>query len=149
MLDALNKCIQVSGSLLDENQVRCIMDEIKQVGDCLGTLIKRFKALFLPFFDELSPYITPMWTTGHSLSKQPMVSHSTQTCELQSMGGRVVAFGRILGDRAEVLENAYRIIVDEILQFHTELFGARGKMTFGDIVVGSTITWPKTFTNVI
>ncbi|URE00620.1 HEAT repeat [Musa troglodytarum] len=31
-----------------------------QVGDCLGTLIKTFKASFNPFFDELSLYITPM-----------------------------------------------------------------------------------------
>ncbi|XP_028790376.1 importin-5 [Neltuma alba] len=31
-----------------------------QVGDCLGTLIKTFRASFLPFFDELSSYITPM-----------------------------------------------------------------------------------------
>jgi hypothetical protein len=31
-----------------------------QVGECLGTLIKTFKASFLPFFDELSVYITPM-----------------------------------------------------------------------------------------
>ncbi|KAJ0770932.1 putative armadillo-like helical, importin beta family [Helianthus annuus] len=31
MLDALNECIQVSGPLLDENQVRSIVDEIKQV----------------------------------------------------------------------------------------------------------------------
>eukprot|EP00262_Sarcandra_glabra_P020966 TRINITY_DN855_c0_g1_i1.p1 TRINITY_DN855_c0_g1~~TRINITY_DN855_c0_g1_i1.p1 ORF type:complete len:1178 (+),score=212.96 TRINITY_DN855_c0_g1_i1:195-3536(+) len=103
MLDALNECIQISGPLLDENQVRCIVDEIKQVitasstrkreraertkaedfdaeegellkeeneqeeevfdqvGDILGTLIKIFKASFLPFFDELSSYITPMW----------------------------------------------------------------------------------------
>ncbi|KAK9289466.1 hypothetical protein L1049_007621 [Liquidambar formosana] len=103
MLDALNECIQISGPLLDESQVRCIVDEIKQVitasssrkreraeraraedfdadewelleeeneqeeevfdqvGDCLGTLIKTFKASFLPFFDELSSYITPMW----------------------------------------------------------------------------------------
>lgn len=103
MLDALNECVQVSGPLLDESQVRLIVDEIKQVitasstrkrerserakaedfdaeegellkeeneqeeevfdqvGDCLGTLIKTFKASFLPFFDELSSYITPMW----------------------------------------------------------------------------------------
>ncbi|XP_040372293.1 importin-5 isoform X1 [Rosa chinensis] len=107
ILDALNECVQhlllqSSGPLLDENQVRCIVDEIKQVvtasssrkqeraerakaedfdaeegellkeeneqeeelfdlvGDCLGTLIKTFKASFLPFFDELSSYITPM-----------------------------------------------------------------------------------------
>lgn len=36
-----------------------------QVGDCLGTLIKIFKASFLPFFDELSSYITPMWVSCH------------------------------------------------------------------------------------
>ncbi|KAF9592187.1 hypothetical protein IFM89_012681 [Coptis chinensis] len=53
------------------------------------------------------------------------------------MGGRVVAIGRMLGDRAEVPENAYRIVVDKILEFHAELFGARGK-TFSDIDVGST-----------
>ncbi|XP_057956475.1 uncharacterized protein LOC131149758 [Malania oleifera] len=103
MLDALNECLQISGPLLDENQVRSIVDEIKQVitasssrkgeraerakaedfdaeegellkeeneqeeevfdqvGEILGTLIKTFKASFLPFFDELSSYLTPMW----------------------------------------------------------------------------------------
>ncbi|XP_008804326.2 importin-5-like [Phoenix dactylifera] len=102
MLDSLNECLQLSGPLLDEGQVRSIVDEIKhvvttsttrkreraertraedfdaeegellkeeneqeeevfdQVGDCLGTLIKTFKASFLPFFDELAMYITPM-----------------------------------------------------------------------------------------
>ncbi|KAL9233010.1 hypothetical protein vseg_008055 [Gypsophila vaccaria] len=103
MLDALKECVQVAGPLLDESQVRSIVNEIKhvitassmrkadraerakaedfdaeegellneeneqeeelfdQVGDCLGTLIKTFKASFLPFFDELSSYLTPMW----------------------------------------------------------------------------------------
>ncbi|KAF3442233.1 hypothetical protein FNV43_RR16149 [Rhamnella rubrinervis] len=102
MLGALNECVQISERLLDESQVRCIVDEIKQVitasssrkreraerakaedfdaeegellkeeneqeeevfdqvGDCLGTFVKTFKASFLPFFDELSTYITPM-----------------------------------------------------------------------------------------
>ncbi|KAF9610904.1 hypothetical protein IFM89_025492 [Coptis chinensis] len=55
------------------------------------------------------------------------------------MGGRVVAIGRMLGDRKDVHENAYRFIVDEILEFNAELFGARGQ-TFGNIDVGSTIT---------
>ncbi|CAN8300728.1 unnamed protein product [Cochlearia groenlandica] len=32
-----------------------------QVGEILGTLVKTFKASFLPFFDELSSYLTPMW----------------------------------------------------------------------------------------
>ncbi|KAL0390381.1 UNVERIFIED_CONTAM: Importin-5 [Sesamum calycinum] len=31
MLDALNECLQISGPLLDENQVRSIVEEIKQV----------------------------------------------------------------------------------------------------------------------
>ncbi|KAI5596364.1 hypothetical protein BDE02_03G202500 [Populus trichocarpa] len=103
MLDALNECLQISGVLVDEGQVRSVVDEIKlvitasssrkreraerakaedfdaeegelikeeneqeeevfdQVGEILGTLIKTFKASFLPFFDELSSYITPMW----------------------------------------------------------------------------------------
>ncbi|MFS8030480.1 putative armadillo-like helical, importin beta family [Helianthus anomalus] len=34
---------------------------IKYVGDCLGTLLKTFKAPFLPLFDELLPYLMPMW----------------------------------------------------------------------------------------
>ncbi|XP_047316709.1 importin-5-like [Impatiens glandulifera] len=103
MLDALNECIQISGLLLDENQVKSIVEEIKQaitasssrrrereertkaedfdaeeneiireeneqeeevfdqIGEILGTLIKTFKASFLPMFDELSSYLTPMW----------------------------------------------------------------------------------------
>lgn len=102
MLDALNECIQISGVLLDQSQVKSIVDELKQVitasatrkrerterttaedfdaeegeilqeeneqeeevfdqvGECIGTLIKTFKSSFLPFFDELSSYITPM-----------------------------------------------------------------------------------------
>lgn len=102
MLDSLNECMQLSGLLLDQTQVRAISDEIKnviiasatrkrersertkaedfdadegellkeeneqeeevfdQVSECLGTLIKTFKASFLPFFEELSMYITPM-----------------------------------------------------------------------------------------
>ncbi|WOL08869.1 importin-5 [Canna indica] len=102
MLDSLNECLELAGTLLTEEQVRSIVDQIKhvitasaarkkeraertkaedfdaeegemlkeeneeeeevfdKVGDCLGTLIKTFKASFLPFFDELSIYITPM-----------------------------------------------------------------------------------------
>ncbi|GJW05293.1 importin-5-like protein [Tanacetum coccineum] len=95
LVEALHK---ISGPLLDENQVRSIVDEIKQVitassskkgertaedfdaeegqllkeeneleeevfdqvGKVLGTLVKTFKASFLPFFDELSSYLIPM-----------------------------------------------------------------------------------------
>ncbi|XP_052196429.1 uncharacterized protein LOC127803875 [Diospyros lotus] len=102
MLDALNECIQISGPLLDESQVRSIVNEIKQVitasssrktmraervraedfdaeegeilreeneqeeevlnhvGEILGSLVKTFKASFLPLFDEFSSYLTPM-----------------------------------------------------------------------------------------
>ncbi|CAO2831880.1 unnamed protein product [Amaranthus hypochondriacus] len=31
MLDALNECVEISGTLLDESQVRCIVDEIKHI----------------------------------------------------------------------------------------------------------------------
>ncbi|MFQ6634842.1 hypothetical protein Gotur_011993 [Gossypium turneri] len=103
MLDSLNECIEICGPFLEEGQIKCIVDEIKQVitassarkqeraerakaedfdeeegemlkeeneqeeevfgqlGDLLGTLIKTFKASFLPFFQELTSYITPMW----------------------------------------------------------------------------------------
>ncbi|CAM8888997.1 unnamed protein product [Rhodiola kirilowii] len=39
---------------------------IAQIGDCLGTLIKTFKASFLPLFDQLLPCITPMWGKDRS-----------------------------------------------------------------------------------
>ncbi|KAK4740781.1 hypothetical protein SAY87_024369 [Trapa incisa] len=103
ILDALNECLQISGPLLDQSQVKSIVDELKQVitasssrkreradrakvedfdaeegellreeneieeevfeqvGEILCTLVKTFKASFLPFFDELSSYLTPMW----------------------------------------------------------------------------------------
>ncbi|KAF0913161.1 hypothetical protein E2562_020287 [Oryza meyeriana var. granulata] len=102
MLESLNESIQLSGTLLEESQVRSVVDGIKevitasalrrrerterakaedfdseeedllreeneqedeifdQIGDCLGTLVKTFKTYFLPFFDELSIYLTPM-----------------------------------------------------------------------------------------
>ncbi|MCD7457319.1 hypothetical protein HAX54_034868 [Datura stramonium] len=103
MLDELNDCLQICGPLLNEGQVRSIVDEIKHVitdsssrkqelterakledfdaeeaellreeseqeegifdnvGEILCTLIKAFKAAFLPFLDELSSYLLPMW----------------------------------------------------------------------------------------
>lgn len=39
------------------------MSFLIQIGDCLGTLIKTFKSSFLPFFDELSSYLMPMWVS--------------------------------------------------------------------------------------
>ncbi|KAL2940719.1 Importin-5 [Bienertia sinuspersici] len=86
MLDALNECIQISGTLLEESQVRAIVDEIKQVLTASssrkreraerakvedfdaeeGELLKEENeqeenCSFLTFFDELTSYLTPMW----------------------------------------------------------------------------------------
>lgn len=36
-----------------------------QIGEILGTLIKTFKASFLPFFDQLSSYLMPMWVSRY------------------------------------------------------------------------------------
>ncbi|KAI5084377.1 hypothetical protein GOP47_0000546 [Adiantum capillus-veneris] len=47
------------GELLQEENAQ--EEEVfDQIGECLGTLIKTFKAPFLPFFEELIPFITPM-----------------------------------------------------------------------------------------
>ncbi|XP_052110944.1 uncharacterized protein LOC127742404 isoform X2 [Arachis duranensis] len=45
---------------------------VSQVGEILGTLIKTFKASFLPFFDELSSYLTPMWVIPGWLNYLPI-----------------------------------------------------------------------------
>jgi hypothetical protein len=47
------------GELLEEEneQEEEVFD---QVGECLGSLLKTFKVAFLPYFEELIPYITPM-----------------------------------------------------------------------------------------
>lgn len=47
-----------------------------QVGDCLGTLIKTFKASFLPMFDELSSYLTPMWVSFLNVKVSFFAIHS-------------------------------------------------------------------------
>ncbi|KAL1540937.1 importin-5-like [Salvia divinorum] len=115
MLDALNECVQIAGLLLDEGQVRSIVEEIKhvltasssrkrerserakaedfdaeegellkeeneqeeevfdQVGEILGTLIKTFKASFLPFFEELSSYLMPMWGNDRQLKREELL----------------------------------------------------------------------------
>ncbi|XP_019253057.1 PREDICTED: importin-5-like isoform X2 [Nicotiana attenuata] len=41
-----------------------------QVGEILGTLIKAFKASFLPFLDELSPYLLPMWAKDNTTNER-------------------------------------------------------------------------------
>lgn len=63
-IDELKRCILIKISIVeiyymsDESSLIVSFD---QVGELLGTLIKTFKAAFLPFFDELSSYLMPMW----------------------------------------------------------------------------------------
>ena len=42
----------------------CLTSLLLQIGEILGTLIKTFKAAFLPFFEELSSYLMPMWVSA-------------------------------------------------------------------------------------
>ncbi|GMI65072.1 EMBRYO DEFECTIVE 2734, (karyopherin enabling the transport of the cytoplasmic HYL1 [Hibiscus trionum] len=115
MLESLNECVEICGPFLDEGQIRCIVDEIKQVitassdrkqeraeraeaedfdadegemlkeeneqeeevfgqvGELLGTLIKTFKKSFLPFFQELTSYIAPMWGKDKTAEERRIV----------------------------------------------------------------------------
>ncbi|KAL3379163.1 hypothetical protein AABB24_000063 [Solanum stoloniferum] len=103
MLNTLRQCLQICGPLLNEDQLRPVVDEIKHVitenlnsqgelterektedfdaeeaelmrgekhqqdqilflaGRILHGLIESFKVVFLPYFDELSLYLIPMW----------------------------------------------------------------------------------------
>lgn len=54
--------------LIKSNMITCIFSIslttfLLQIGEILGTLIKTFKASFLPFFDEISSYLMPMWVS--------------------------------------------------------------------------------------
>lgn len=52
---------------ISKNEIVCL---VGQVGELLGTLIKTFKASFLPFFDELASYLMPMWVSQPLYSLQ-------------------------------------------------------------------------------
>ncbi|MCD7465045.1 hypothetical protein HAX54_000438 [Datura stramonium] len=126
MLNELNNCLQICQPLLNEVQLRSIIDEIKHVitessnrkrkfaeraktedfddeeaellkeeevqednifvliGRILNTLIKTFKAAFLPFFDELSSYLFPMWeqdkTPGERCTSINILDQLVQEC---------------------------------------------------------------------
>ncbi|XP_070034901.1 uncharacterized protein [Nicotiana tomentosiformis] len=43
---------------------------LSYVGKILRTLIKTFKAFFLPFFDELSPYLLPIWAKENTTNER-------------------------------------------------------------------------------
>ncbi|XP_060195697.1 uncharacterized protein LOC132624936 isoform X2 [Lycium barbarum] len=112
MLSELDDCLQICGPLLNEGQVRSIVDEIKHVITdsssrkqelrerekmedfddeeaellskesnqeervfdnvryILHTLIGTFKASFLPFLDELSTYLLPMWAKEKTIAER-------------------------------------------------------------------------------
>ncbi|KAH7315386.1 hypothetical protein KP509_21G047300 [Ceratopteris richardii] len=54
--------------LLEENALE---EEIfDQIGECVSTLVKTFKAPFLPFFEELIPFITPMLGDDHTAEER-------------------------------------------------------------------------------
>ncbi|GAB2295429.1 hypothetical protein Dimus_038356 [Dionaea muscipula] len=132
MLDAINECVEISGLLLDDGQVRSIVDEIKQViiasslrkrerkkrtkaedfdaeekellmkeneqeeklfekvGNCLGTLIKKFKATFLHFFGELRSYLIPMWGKGNTAKERRIANcifnDVAEQCQREALG---------------------------------------------------------------
>jgi hypothetical protein len=46
----------------------CFWGWFQKVGECLGSLLKTFKVAFLPYFEELIPYITPMLVAPHPSS---------------------------------------------------------------------------------
>ncbi|KAH7296218.1 hypothetical protein KP509_26G014000 [Ceratopteris richardii] len=57
------------GELLQEENAQ--EEEVfDQIGECLGTLIKTFKDPFLPFFEELVPFITPMLGNDRTLEER-------------------------------------------------------------------------------
>ncbi|KAL5708263.1 hypothetical protein ACHQM5_019079 [Ranunculus cassubicifolius] len=77
----------------------------------------------------------------------PYFPPSQQPCELNSLGGQVVAWGRTRNDRDGVSENAYNIVFGGFFDFDAELFGANGQ-TFCDINIGETIQWLKVLTTI-
>ncbi|XP_057971132.1 uncharacterized protein LOC131159918 isoform X2 [Malania oleifera] len=56
-ISILKRCIEIPGMHVKSFQVKLIVDEI---GGCLESLIGKLKIDFLPFFDELLPYMIVM-----------------------------------------------------------------------------------------
>ncbi|KAF5181781.1 hypothetical protein FRX31_028632, partial [Thalictrum thalictroides] len=100
------------------------------------TLIKILLQRFFELMERVSP---PVFHEGplNSLTRQSSIL-AEQACQLLSIGGRVVAYGAIVADSEGT---TYKVIIDEVADWHTELFCVIG-MTFGDIDVGHTVEWP-------
>ncbi|GBG66984.1 hypothetical protein CBR_g74670 [Chara braunii] len=115
ILEALNESMQIVGTLLEEAQVKAMVEQFQvvlkaseqrkterqerkkiedfdeeekefleeeneqeaevfeQVGECIGTLLKTFKADFLPYLDELMALIVPMLAPGRSSEEKRVV----------------------------------------------------------------------------
>ncbi|CAH1439342.1 unnamed protein product [Lactuca virosa] len=50
-----------------------IFNNFEHIGENLGTLIRAFKASFLPFFDEMSSYLMPIWGKDKTTEERRIV----------------------------------------------------------------------------
>ncbi|KAM3249480.1 hypothetical protein P3L10_011250 [Capsicum annuum] len=56
LLEAFNESIQIPGSHLSKRQAEEFVDGISKIGICLGTMVEKLKASFLPLLDKFLPY---------------------------------------------------------------------------------------------
>ncbi|KAJ8526273.1 hypothetical protein K7X08_028750 [Anisodus acutangulus] len=47
----------------------------RNIGICLGTLVKKLKASFLPHFDKFLPYVSLMWSNDRTAEERRIVVH--------------------------------------------------------------------------
>ncbi|KAH0642676.1 hypothetical protein KY289_033650 [Solanum tuberosum] len=75
LLEAFNESIQVPGSCLSKHQAAKFVDGISKIGICLGTMVKKLKASFLPHFDRFLPYVSLMWSNDRTAEERRIVVH--------------------------------------------------------------------------
>ncbi|PHT38540.1 hypothetical protein CQW23_22113 [Capsicum baccatum] len=56
LLEPFNESIQIPGSHLSKRQAEEFVDGISKIGICLGTMVEKLKASFLPLLDKFLPY---------------------------------------------------------------------------------------------
>ncbi|PHU21497.1 hypothetical protein BC332_06604 [Capsicum chinense] len=56
LLEAFNESIQIPGSHLSKRQAEEFVNGISKIGICLGTMVEKLKASFLPLLDKFLPY---------------------------------------------------------------------------------------------
>ncbi|XP_049361573.1 uncharacterized protein LOC125826296 [Solanum verrucosum] len=47
----------------------------RNIGICLGTMVKKLKASFLPHFDRFLPYVSLMWSNDRTAEERRIVVH--------------------------------------------------------------------------